>query len=460
MLTMTAIGKRDVLMEDFSNVVSLIEEVASDREMLLEARNSWEVIFEGYDDDPREIPEIPEVTNWIERSLDEGIPWFYFMRCEGNTLGLLIFMIVCAGVPDKNIRGRYLFDRDRLATFIEKNFENLNRFMDAYGIGDDIGRAVTDDVMGFIAQAVSGAFDSDKEDRQGLENKQKNEAIKRLMALEKLFGLNPKVRKYFEDGKLYYSYLTGGGYIGSIDTINYDKRYADIVDQFEEQTDYLVYHVIEHNHTLSLLFVNDDYTEWEKERPTLDGVMAYVISLSDLSYECGYIKLDVLGGALRRRDGRVYPELAVRGEEEEGASGVTAEAAERLEILRNAGMETDLNVAGIYVESGEMCFSELKNVFTFKVGVVDRVSANPEYARIARSLAKQIEDVPYFLMVCEDGRLAFLFVSKDTENWEKEKRELEQKRPVAIVIDPKTGKAFYKTVGLRMVNGGPVCIMK
>lgn len=51
-----------------------------------------------------------------------------------------------------------------------------------------------------------------------LQERKKTEALERLSQLEKLYGLNPKVRKYFAEGKLYYSYITGG-VIGSIDTI-------------------------------------------------------------------------------------------------------------------------------------------------------------------------------------------------------------------------------------------------
>ena len=79
-ICMVPIPKMDVLMEDFSNIEELIGNIASDRAQLLEARNTWEVFFRGYDDDPREIPDIPEVVNWVEQSVEEGIPWFYFMK--------------------------------------------------------------------------------------------------------------------------------------------------------------------------------------------------------------------------------------------------------------------------------------------------------------------------------------------------------------------------------------------
>lgn len=53
----------------------------------------------------------------------------------------------------------------------------------------------------------------------------KDEAINRIKALIKKCNLNPNVLRYFQEGKVYYSYLTAGGFMGSIDTISYEKDY-------------------------------------------------------------------------------------------------------------------------------------------------------------------------------------------------------------------------------------------
>lgn len=60
----------------------------------------------------------------------------------------------------------------------------------------------------------------------------KEEAVKRLEKLTKTFNLRPNILKYFKEDKLYYSYITCKGLLGTIDTINYDKRYAEAVNMF------------------------------------------------------------------------------------------------------------------------------------------------------------------------------------------------------------------------------------
>ena len=139
----------------------------------------------------------------------------------------------------------------------------------------------------------------------------KNEAINRINTLIEKCNLNQKVMKYFSEGKVYYSYLTAGGFMGSIDTISYDKNYEKAVKDFEtKHQDYLVYHAIEsitsHGKLLSLLYVSKDKEEWESERLESDNnIMSYVVNIDnpDLS-EFGYIAIDgfMKSGALVRTD--------------------------------------------------------------------------------------------------------------------------------------------------------------
>ena len=138
--------------------------------------------------------------------------------------------------------------------------------------------------------------------------KQMQEALARIETLEKECGLNPKVATYFREGKVYYSYLTAGGFMGSIDTINYNPKYADVVRSFESQfPGSVVYHAIETKSyfgtMLSLLYVSSDEGDWEAER--LDGgdTIAYVYNVDDPDEsEIGYIKVEGFGesGALVR----------------------------------------------------------------------------------------------------------------------------------------------------------------
>ena len=113
-----------------------------------------------------------------------------------------------------------------------------------------------------------------------LKRLQCEEANRRIDELTQAFHLNPNIKKYFNEGKVYYSYITGG-IIGSIDTIEYDARYAQAVKNFEKRTGGLVYHAIELYHTLSLLYVSKNQEDWPNERLTKNYISAFVYDFDD-----------------------------------------------------------------------------------------------------------------------------------------------------------------------------------
>lgn len=144
-------------------------------------------------------------------------------------------------------------------------------------------------------------FEDNEEDMRCSEEQMRNEASSRLTQLSATLGLNPNVVNYWAEGCLYYSYLTAGGFMGSIDKIEYDPSYVDVVKQFESEYDLLVYHVIESGSALILLSVSNDADEWEFERPEGNRIMAYVYRLDDPSQsEFGDVVLSSLHGALVR----------------------------------------------------------------------------------------------------------------------------------------------------------------
>lgn len=110
------------------------------------------------------------------------------------------------------------------------------------------------------------------------------EAKARIQKLISEFGLNPNILKYFEEGKIYYSYITAM-ILGSIDNVTYDQRYVDAIKDFESKYDgFLVYHAIETNtpmgETLSLLYVSDDPDNWPGESLCQNYVSSYTINFT------------------------------------------------------------------------------------------------------------------------------------------------------------------------------------
>ena len=124
-----------------------------------------------------------------------------------------------------------------------------------------------------------------------------NEAQRRMDYLIEMYGINPNLGKYLKEGRIYYSYFTGGGMLGSVDTISYDPRYEKILKEFEEQIGGYVYHCIEESKSkLILLYVGESEDEWEWEfkktttqRGTCITAGAYVYNLDEDFGEIGSV---------------------------------------------------------------------------------------------------------------------------------------------------------------------------
>lgn len=146
-----SISKKEVLTEDYSQIFSLIKHILKDKDKVLEKRNSWDVIFPEYKDDSREAYQIPEIQNWIKKSLDAGIPWFYLLNCDAELPGMLMLLLaVCCSEPCYG-EGLYVsLSKEKLLPFLDKNFVNLNCFIDDNGLSDEIGKAATNAASGFI----------------------------------------------------------------------------------------------------------------------------------------------------------------------------------------------------------------------------------------------------------------------------------------------------------------------
>lgn len=139
-----------------------------------------------------------------------------------------------------------------------------------------------------------------------MREKQKQEALQRMEVLIEKFNLNPNLHNYLFEDKLYYSYLTAGGLLGSIDTVSYEEENERICQEFEEKYGAYVYHAIEsetiYGKMVALLYVSKNEQEWEYERLSADYITAYVYNFTDEQGAFGDIFLAAVDGALIRTD--------------------------------------------------------------------------------------------------------------------------------------------------------------
>lgn len=147
-----AITKDEIEKEDFSHVWSYISSVSRNNKMLLKSRNILDICFPEYIHDVREIYEIPEIVQWIKKSLNVGIPWFYFLNYNWKNAGLSIlleafFYIEKVQINDSTYTLK--MSNEKYKEFLEVNFCNLNDFMEKNEISMDINSEIVEGIISY-----------------------------------------------------------------------------------------------------------------------------------------------------------------------------------------------------------------------------------------------------------------------------------------------------------------------
>jgi hypothetical protein len=89
----------------------------------------------GYDNDPRELFEIPEVRSFV-RLLDEQFPfWFFFLTTETDAIKLLMFSL-CRITRVSPTATAY--NQEDFANFINHHLAAMNYVFDSFEIDEEM----------------------------------------------------------------------------------------------------------------------------------------------------------------------------------------------------------------------------------------------------------------------------------------------------------------------------------
>jgi hypothetical protein len=118
----------------------LILRLQVSRDVVLSAQGKVDMFIGGYDNDPRELYEIPEVRCWIAKAVEQVryLAWFFDMGARAQGM-IIIPPCVCRFErPDANTLSIELED---LWAFVEKQFNNLNELADRFSLPEDLNEA-------------------------------------------------------------------------------------------------------------------------------------------------------------------------------------------------------------------------------------------------------------------------------------------------------------------------------
>ena len=127
------ITKSEILNTDVSRLKQFIEMFHADCESLESIRNKLSLGVHGYENDSRELYEIPEVRRWFKHAEQEVLGWPFYLMTEPDGAAIKVFLFCTSELtPVGEWNGKTLrkvwIDGKEVGAFLERHFISLNNF--------------------------------------------------------------------------------------------------------------------------------------------------------------------------------------------------------------------------------------------------------------------------------------------------------------------------------------------
>lgn len=144
------VPREDVFSGDLGETLGVLRYLATATEALTTYRERVDIRFDGFDEDPRELWEIPEVRSFVER-LDEQFPfWLYFMSRHGTGL---IAILRCFLLPRLTPQADARVNNPKLADLLMRRWlPALNHMAARAGMTEAELLRLSDSAMDYLAK--------------------------------------------------------------------------------------------------------------------------------------------------------------------------------------------------------------------------------------------------------------------------------------------------------------------
>jgi hypothetical protein len=166
-IIMLCVDNIEICTRSYNTIIEVFNRFKVNLDLICSLRGKVDITIYGYDNDNRELYEIPEVVIWVQQIIEniEGLPFFlstditagYFLRviqfCNSNPT--VISEVVKDGIPTKNIE----LDVDLNINTLESIWENLNYFCENYNIPREINKEIS---LGIIEYYTNEKVDKEE----------------------------------------------------------------------------------------------------------------------------------------------------------------------------------------------------------------------------------------------------------------------------------------------------------
>ena len=144
------ISRREVEAGDIASVLSRLKPFLATREEAWRYRGQMTLVVDGYNHDPRELVDIPEVRTLLRR-LEASWPcWAFFFNQVDDSITLLLSCVAGSRFPG---RGAVEMDAELVAAALGRAFGGMNMIFDRFGFPEDELEKMSSGLVEVLQQA-------------------------------------------------------------------------------------------------------------------------------------------------------------------------------------------------------------------------------------------------------------------------------------------------------------------
>ena len=146
-------SRREVLAGDPGPAVARLNALLNSPEVIWRYRGQVALVVDGYEDDPRELVDVPEVRTFLVRFTQAWPYWAYYFNQVDDSI---ILLAACLCARRLLGAGQLEIDPDKLGAFLAAGFAGMNAIFDEHGFPESELQTITEGVIEVITQAGMG----------------------------------------------------------------------------------------------------------------------------------------------------------------------------------------------------------------------------------------------------------------------------------------------------------------
>ena len=222
---------------DINPALNVLESVLYDAETVQMFRGRVGISFDGYDNDARELYEIPGVRRYLA-ALDSKFPyWFYFLSTRDDTLKM-IALCLCR---TKKIKAGFAFPEPHdFQEFLIVHFDAVNRLFSRFQLDESVNEEISSSIDAYFYEekpkhsvgddAQTGALSENLTFQASTTASLRPDYGLRLLRE----GFSPNVDHYFYDFRLYSLSVLGAGQYSTMVDMPYAGEMHALSLDFDE----------------------------------------------------------------------------------------------------------------------------------------------------------------------------------------------------------------------------------